>query len=162
MNGALEGSLGTESPVPLGRVLGFMRLLWAVDHGLTTVSKRMHRNMGVTGPQRLVIRLAGQSPGLSAGTLAETLHLHPSTMTGILKRLQAQGLVIRSTHPADGRRAVLRLTRRGERLDKVHAGTIEARVRAGLTGVADEDLAAAERVLTRIADSLSGQPVKRL
>ena len=32
--------------------LEFMRLLWAVEHGLQTTSKRMARRIGVTGPQR--------------------------------------------------------------------------------------------------------------
>jgi MarR family transcriptional regulator, organic hydroperoxide resistance regulator len=154
---AVEETESVPSPVPLGRVLGFMRLLWAVDHGLTQVSKRMHSSIGVTGPQRLVIRLAGQSPGLSAGALAATLHLHPSTMTGILKRLQASGFLERSADPLDGRRAVLRLTKKGERLDLIRAGTVEARVRVALTGVSDHDLAAAERVLTRITASMSGK-----
>jgi len=131
-----------------------MRLLWAVDHGLTQISKRMHRSMGVTGPQRLVIRLAGQSPGLSAGALAETLHLHPSTLTGILRRLQQRGVLVRTADPVDARRAVLRLTKKGERLDQVRAGTVEARVRAALGGISDDDLAAAERVLKRVASSL--------
>ena len=146
-------------PAGLGRVLGFMRVLWAVDHGLTQVSKRMHRSLGVTGPQRLVIRLVGQSPGMSAGALAETLHLHPSTLTGVLKRLQDRGAIERTADPTDARRAQLRLTRKGERLDALRAGTVEARIRAALARIRDEDLAVAERVLLRIAGSLSTETV---
>jgi len=144
-----------EPRAKLGHVLDFMRLLWAVDHGLTKVSKRMERTLGVTGPQRLVIRLVGQNPGVCAGALAETLHLHPSTLTGILKRLTDRRTIERTVDPADGRRAQFRLTRKGEELDAVRNGTVETRVRRALAGIADRDLASAERVLTRIADSLS-------
>ena len=43
----------------LGRVLEFMRVLWAVDHALQSTSKWMEVRLGVTGPQRLVIRMIG-------------------------------------------------------------------------------------------------------
>jgi DNA-binding MarR family transcriptional regulator len=144
-----------DSPVPLGRVLSFMRLLWAVDHGLTQVSRRMQRTLGVTGPQRLVVRLVGQSPGVSAGALAEALYLHPSTLTGVLKRLQDRGLIERTTDPADGRRSRLCLTARGKEVDGLSAGTVEARIRTAMTGMSDADLAAAERILTHLAEVLA-------
>ena len=61
-------------------VLQFMQLLWAVVHGLDKASKRMSAEIGVTGPQRLVLRVVGLFPGLSAGDLAAILHVHPSTL----------------------------------------------------------------------------------
>ena len=139
----------------LGRVLDFMRLLWAIDHGLTQISKRMQRSHGITGPQRLVVRLVGQRPGISAGTLAEILHLHPSTLTGVLRRLAGRGAITRTQDPADTRRALFRLTPKGEACDALRSGTVESRVRAALASVPEEDLAAASRVLTRLARALS-------
>ena len=49
-----------ESPVneyQLDPVLDFMRLLWSVEHGLERMSKRMGNELGITGPQRLVLRI---------------------------------------------------------------------------------------------------------
>jgi DNA-binding MarR family transcriptional regulator len=77
---------------PLGAVLDFMRLLWAVDHALQSASKRMEANFGMTGPQRLVVRIVGRFPGTPAGRVSQILHVHPSTLTGILKRLEAEEL----------------------------------------------------------------------
>ena len=82
-----NGSAVVEATPELGEVLNFMRLLWAVDHGLHSASKRMVRRNGISGPQRVVIRILGQAPDLSAGTLARILHIDPSTLTGILHRL---------------------------------------------------------------------------
>jgi DNA-binding MarR family transcriptional regulator len=147
-----------EEEASLGRVLDFMRLLWAVNHGLTQVSKRMGRRLGVTGPQRLVVRIVGQRPGISAGALAEVLHLHPSTLTGILQRLTARGAIERTRDPADTRRALFRLTRRGLEIDALRSGTVEARVRAALASFSYEDLATAGRVLARLAEALSQGP----
>jgi DNA-binding MarR family transcriptional regulator len=92
-----------DSDAPLGAVLDFMRLLWAVDHGLQSASKRMEAAHGVTGPQRLVLRMVGRFPGIAAGRLSEILHVHPSTLTGILKRLEARELLQRKADPRDAR-----------------------------------------------------------
>src|SRR5689334_23622938 len=48
----------------LDPVLDFMRLLWSIEHGLQRMSKRMENEIGITGPQRLVLRVVGQYPGL--------------------------------------------------------------------------------------------------
>jgi MarR family transcriptional regulator, organic hydroperoxide resistance regulator len=116
----------------LGPVLEFMRALWAIDHQLQSASKRMESSLGVTGPQRMVLRIVGQHPGITAGEVAEILHLHPSTLTGILKRLGARRLVERRPDPADARRALLFLTTRGRGIDEVRAGTVEGAVRRAL------------------------------
>jgi MarR family transcriptional regulator, organic hydroperoxide resistance regulator len=141
---------GYESP-PLPDVLQFMQLLWAVTHGLEKASKRMSAEIGVTGPQRLALRVAGLFPGLSAGDLAGILHVHPSTLTGVLQRLVDQRLLVRLDDPRDRRRAVLRLSARGRRISAVDHGTVESAVRGALRGLSPRDLAATRRVLERLA-----------
>ena len=68
----------TELSMDLGEVLGFMRLLWAVAHGLNSASKQMQARMGITGPQRLVLRIIGHYQRISPGDLARVLQLHPA------------------------------------------------------------------------------------
>jgi DNA-binding MarR family transcriptional regulator len=135
-------------------VLQFMRLLWAVVHGLERKSKRMSGEIGVTGPQRLVLRVAGLFPGLSAGDLATVLHVHPSTLTGILQRLVTQGLLARADDPRDRRRAVLKLTKDGARANSVRHGTVESAIAEALGGISKRDRAATRRVLERLAQHL--------
>jgi len=141
------------SPV-LPDVLEFMQILWAVVHGLERSSKGMAADLGVTGPQRLVIRVLGLFPGVSAGELATVLHVHPSTLTGVLQRLVSQRMVLRITDPADRRRAVLRLAPRGKRVNARRRGTIEAAVAAALAQSTSADRLAARRLLQRVADRL--------
>ncbi len=138
----------------LGEVLEFMRLLWAVDHGLQKRSRSMAASLGLTGPQRLVIRIAGRFPGISAGQLATILHVHPSTLTGVLRRLQRRGLLTRRPDPRDGRRAAFGLTRRGRELDVASAGTIESTVRELLTAAPPRTIRATQEVLRMLAASL--------
>lgn len=139
----------------LGPVLEFMRVLWAVNHGLESVSKRMKRSAGVSGRDRIIIRVVGSRPGTSAGDLAEVLHVDPSTLTGQLGRLVDRGLVRRTTHPDDARRAVLTLTAKGRAIDRMRSGTIEARIRTALGRVSKRDARVAADVLSEIAAALS-------
>jgi DNA-binding MarR family transcriptional regulator len=92
----------------------------------------MESTFQVTAPQRLVIRIVGRFPSISAGEVSAILHLHPSTLTGILKRLARSGLLARRADPRDARRALLQLTARGRAIDALRAGTVEAAVRRAL------------------------------
>lgn len=116
----------SESVPELGGVLEFLRTLWELDHALQTASKEMLRKHGVTGPQRLVLRIVGRFPQLSPGALAAILHLHPSTLTGIVKRLERRGLLTRRKDPRDRRRVFLGLTPEGRRFDVDPSHTVEA------------------------------------
>jgi len=73
-------------------------------------------------------RVAQMLEELTVGELATLLHVHPSTLTGILSRLEARGVGSRRPDPADKRRALFVLTARGSRLDRLRTGTVESRV----------------------------------
>lgn len=140
----------------LGDVLEFMRLLWGVDHGLQTASKRMESELGVTGPQRLVIRIVGRFPGISAGQLARVLSVHPSTLTGILKRLEARDLIVKKSDPQDARRVLLHPTAKGKDMEPIVEITTEAAVTRALARLQADDVAACRRVLETLIDELGG------
>jgi MarR family transcriptional regulator, organic hydroperoxide resistance regulator len=142
-----------EGEQELGPVLEFMKQLWAVDHGLQSISKRLEATHGITGPQRLVVRIVGRFPNISAGALAEILHMHPSTLTGILRRLESRGILVRRIDPNDARRALFGLTARGKRVDTLRSGTVEAAVKRLIARTPDE-IGAAQRVLGALADEL--------
>ena len=153
MSDDLEEELDDGKGPPLGAVLDFMRLLWAVDHALQSASKRMESTHGVTGPQRLVVRIVGRFPGIAAGRVAEILHVHPSTLTGILKRLEQRGILQRRSDPRDARRALFGLTPKGKKIDTVKTGTVEQAVRRVLAR--DPALiAAAQQMLASLSEEL--------
>jgi DNA-binding MarR family transcriptional regulator len=136
-------------------VLDFLRLLWAIDHRLQSASKYMVARLGITGPQRLVLRIVGRFPGIAAGRIATILHVHPSTLTGVLRRLEHQQLIRRRPDPRDGRRALLGLTAAGRTLDLRLEGTIEAAVERALAQVDGRQLRAARRVLSLLSETLA-------
>ncbi len=150
--------MGQMSPEPhLGGALEFMRAVWALDHALSTLSRAMETRLGLTGPQRLVVRVVGRVPGISAGGLAAILHLDPSTLTGHLHRLAHAGLIERKQSTVDRRRVELRLTPAGRRLDVATPGTVEAALTQVFAAFGAGDLALARRVLACLAGAFDDQ-----
>jgi DNA-binding MarR family transcriptional regulator len=135
-------------------VLDFMRLLWALDHGLQVTSKRMAATRGVTGSQRLVVRVVGRLPGISVGEVAALLHLHKSTLTGVIVRLHRRGLLVSRRDSEDARRIRLVLTPAGRCLTRPWPGTIEMAVTRWLKRLPPRDRVAARRALRTLAAAL--------
>ena len=142
------------SPATLGAPLEFMRTLWALEHGLNRRSKDMLRRFGVTGPQRLVVRVVGSIGPVTPGQLAKVLHLHPASVTRLAHALERRGFLRRRPDPLDRRRLLLELGPAAPRIERIAAGTIEAEVSAALERSDPGDVAGARRVVEAIADGL--------
>jgi DNA-binding MarR family transcriptional regulator len=68
----------------------------------------------LTVRQRLVIQCLGLEDVRPIAAIGQDLGLTPSTMTGLVDRLEEQGFLRRERHPSDRRATVLCLTRKGE------------------------------------------------
>jgi len=144
----------TPEKWPLDTVLDFLRLLWTVEHALQRQSKRMEARLGVTGPQRLVLRVVERFPDISPGELAEVVYLHPSTLTGVLRRLVDRRLLVRVGDPGDKRRSRLRVVEQSKLLTKKSAGTVEAAVTRVLSRVSERKIQHTRDVLAALAQEL--------
>jgi DNA-binding MarR family transcriptional regulator len=138
----------------VGEALELLRLVWAVDHALQRRSKSMAAALGITGPQRLVIRIIGRFPSIHARQLTEILHLHPSSLTALLKRLERRRLIRRRPDERDRRRWLLGLTPQGQVFNREMPGTIEAALQRTLRSTTARDLDGARIVLSRFAREL--------
>ena len=139
---------------PLGQALDFLRVLWAINHGLATTSRYMKSRFGVTGRQRLIIQVVNEFPGISAGELAKVLHLDPSTLTGVLQQMSQRALLQLQADARDRRRLRIQLTPKGRRMSHMAVGTIEAAVSKTLSHVSPAKLKATREVLALLADNL--------
>lgn len=146
----------THSPERSGvdPVLDFLSVLWSVEHGLQRMSKRMHASLGITGPQRLVLRIVSERPGLSPGELARVVHLHPSTITGILQRLAKKRLLRRERDRGDTRRIRLYARAAAQGFVTTSTGTVESAVTRALVRVPAHRVRQAREVLSTIAAAL--------
>ena len=131
----------TERTEPSGETLQFMQRMWELVHALDVRSKRMVKAIGVTGPQRLVIRIIGQKPNQTASQIANTLGKHPSTLTGVLARLQERNMILREADAEDRRRARFTLT-------------VEAAVRRAMGPTSDAHVDAMRETLNILVEEL--------
>jgi DNA-binding MarR family transcriptional regulator len=154
VRGAVAANEEEPEAPSLGKVLDFMRVMWGLNHRFETLSRRMEQRLGVTAPQRFAVRLVGRFPDSSAGHIASLLAIHPSTLTGVIKRLQQRGLLDRQADREDRRRALLRLTDEGRRLDATRTGTVESALRRALGRFDAAQLDTAKAVLAAISEEL--------
>lgn len=105
--------------------------------------------LGVTHPQYLVmLALWGAGGPLTLKELAGRLSLEPATLSPLLKRLEAIGLITRGRREDDERVLQVRLTRRGRELRK-KALEVPPQVIERL-GMSERDLRSLHAVLTRV------------
>jgi DNA-binding MarR family transcriptional regulator len=90
------------------------KLAQEIDQHLSVIRQRLREPLetefargGLTGPQRMVMQALVQSEGLSLKQLSAQVSLAHSTVSGIVDRLQARGMVVRSRDEADGRATVI-------------------------------------------------------
>jgi DNA-binding MarR family transcriptional regulator len=76
-------------------------------------SKRSERVAGLTSPQLWAMKVLGEAGPLRLSDLARRMYLHPSTLVGIVDRLEARGYVTRTRSVTDRREIAVALTDEG-------------------------------------------------
>ena len=110
------GALGSVGPVALPDVLCFA--VYAANHAFGRAYKPLLDRLGLTYPQYLVMVILWEGEGPTVGAIGRRLFLESNTLTPLLKRLEAQGLVSRARDSGDERQVVVRPTERGLALRK--------------------------------------------
>ena len=94
-------------------VAGIIDDIRRVFHVLAEQSRKAKHETGLTGSQLWVVKLlAGGSP-MKVTELARRMYLHPATMVGLLDRLEAKGLVLRTRSDKDRRVVHVSITEQG-------------------------------------------------
>ncbi len=90
--------------------------LYATSMAMTKRYKPLLAPLGLTYPQYLVMLVLWEGDGIAVSQLGERLQLDSGTLTPLLKRLQAAGLLARQRDVGDERRVLLLLTPAGRAL----------------------------------------------
>lgn len=90
--------------------------LYSAQLAMGKIYRRHLVDLGLTYPQYLVMLVLWEHDGLSVTELGDRLYLDSATLTPLLKRLQALGLLRRDRTARDQRRVVLTLTQSGHAL----------------------------------------------
>jgi DNA-binding MarR family transcriptional regulator len=134
--------------------------LYAATHAITRSYRGKLGEMGLTYPQYLVLLVLLEQPMMTSGALARALKLDAGTLTPLLKRLAAAGLVARERRVQDERVVEISLTQAGRDL---HDNLVRAREGVVCsTGLAPKDIANLRTALQNLTDNLAGVEDKLL
>nr|WP_166641196.1 MarR family transcriptional regulator [Amycolatopsis sp. SID8362] len=87
--------------------------LYAASRAVTDTYRPLLGELGLTYPQYLVLLVLWESDARPVKEIGEALHLDYGTLSPLLKRLEANGLVTRARLPEDERTVVVSLTEEG-------------------------------------------------
>ncbi|RJG25066.1 MarR family winged helix-turn-helix transcriptional regulator [Massilia cavernae] len=105
----------------------FCFALYSASHAMTKTYKPLLDRLGLTYPQYLVMLVLWERDGILVKDIGARLYLDSGTLTPLLKRLEANGLVARNRDPHDERQVRISLTSEGRSL-RLTAQEIPAQV----------------------------------
>lgn len=130
--------------------------IYSANHALTRTYRALLDPLGLTYPQYLVmVTLWGADGPLSVKSIGQTLTLDSGTLTPLLKRLEAAGLLTRMRNPEDERGTLISLTGSGRELQDRARHVPEEILKA--TGMEIKDLGRLKREITALRDRLEEQ-----
>jgi MarR family transcriptional regulator, organic hydroperoxide resistance regulator len=103
-----------DLPLLLANQLCFA--VYSTAHAFNRFYKPLLDKLGLTYPQYLVMLVLWEEDGLPVKDIGERLFLDSGTLTPLLKRLEAAGLLKRTRSKEDERQVIVALTPQGEAL----------------------------------------------
>jgi DNA-binding MarR family transcriptional regulator len=131
--------------------------LYATSMAINRTYKPLLDRLGITYPQYLVLSALWEEDGRTVGAIAERLALESSTITPLLKRLEAASLVTRARRADDERRVLVSLTDSGRALKDESRCLGEALFKR--SGMQPAELIALNREVLRLRAALTGAEI---
>jgi MarR family transcriptional regulator, organic hydroperoxide resistance regulator len=126
--------------------------LYSASLAMTKLYRGLLEELNITYPQYLVMLVLWENDILNVSAIGERLFLDSATLTPLLKRMEAAGLVSRRRDPEDERNVIVALTNKGKSL-KQRAQSIPHCV-GGATQCSLEELSSLTRLLANLRENL--------
>lgn len=117
-----------------------MQSLRRMIKSLQDYSQTVFSHFGITGPQLWALKTINQVGSLSLGELSERMYLHPSTISGVIDRLEKRGYLVRDRNEDDRRIVKVRLTPKGRILVRKAPNPVQGKMIYGLRKLKKEKL----------------------
>lgn len=128
--------------------------IYTAEREITKLYRSLLEEIGVTYPQYLALLVLWEEKTISVKELGRKLFLDSGTLTPMLKRMEANGLVERKRSSEDERSVIITLTDKGLEM-KEKAECVPTRLLERLEMDGDE-LSKLDQTLTTILDKLQG------
>lgn len=132
--------------------------LYSASRAVTSRYRPMLDDLGITYPQWLALMALWESDGPTMNELGARLGLDSGTMSPLVKRLEAQGLVTRQRSTEDERQVTVRLTDAGRALEQPSCALSQMMIDE--LGMTVAEFAELKLVLEKIAERM-GRPLSK-
>jgi len=132
-------------------------LLRAVAKAYKALNAELARRLephGVHPGQDYLLEHLWREDGQPIGVLAERIGIEVPTLVRTVTRMEAAGVVRRDPDPADRRRVIVRLTRRGRRLESVVPAILAEVTELATAGMTESERADLVRLLGEVRESM--------
>ncbi|MFD0321137.1 MarR family winged helix-turn-helix transcriptional regulator [Lysobacter gummosus] len=127
--------------------------LYSTGLALNKVYRKLLTRLGLTYPQYLVMMVLWERDGVTVSEIGERLFLDSATLTPLLKRLEAAGLLTRTRAASDERQVIIELSKAGRAL-KTKAQGVPAGMSCAVEGCTIEQLTVLKAQLESLRESL--------
>jgi DNA-binding MarR family transcriptional regulator len=117
-----------------------MQSLRRIFKAIQVYSQEVSQKFGITGPQLWTLKALSANGSLPLGQLSKMMYLHPSTITGVVDRLEKKGYVVRDQVHEDRRVVMVQLTPNGRKVIRRAPSPIQGKMIYGLRKLKREDL----------------------
>ncbi|MGD0236490.1 MAG: MarR family transcriptional regulator [Syntrophorhabdales bacterium] len=137
-----------------------VQFLRRIFKAIQDYSQDVSNSFGITGPQLWALKIVSRHAGLALGDLSGKMYLHPSTVTGVIDRLESKGYVVRDRDSADRRVVKVKLTPAGQDLAAKAPNPIQGKMIYGLTKLSEDELNTIYESVKRLAELAEAKNVK--
>ena len=106
-----------KEPLHLDNQLCFP--LYAASRMMTKLYQPLLEKLDITYPQYLILLVLWQNDELAVNVIGNKLMLETNTLTPLLKRMEAKGIIKRTRSKSDERRVIIKLTNKGNSLKQL-------------------------------------------
>lgn len=126
---------------------------------LNEQSKKVEKETGLTGPQLWAIKTINERSPINISDLANKLYLHPTTVIGIIDRLEKQNLVKRQRSKDDRRVVWIELTAKANNLVKSAPEVAQGLLVSGLENISASSLIEIDRSMKLLVKIFGAQKI---
>ncbi len=137
-----------------------MLSLRRIIKSLQDYSQKVSSHFGITGPQLWVLKTVYENGSLSLGELSKRMYLNPSTITGVVDRLEKKQYVLRDRSEKDRRVIKVQLTPKGNRLVKRAPKPIQGKMIYGLRKLEEDKIFLIYESVGKLVEIMEAKDVK--
>ena len=128
-----------------------------IMHCVTVYSRELMSKANITSPQLVCLLTLAEKGPMTATTISREVYLSPSTIVGILDRLEERGLVKRERASKDRRVVMVTVTEEGRQLAEHAPSPLQDTLKEALQRLPESEQVKIAKSLERVVDLMEAQ-----